>query len=164
MNKVSEDGKHVVFKAVDNETAPRELLTKLNWETIESLETSAMYYISKTCRLEPNFTFFCMKNLLITTKDPCDTIRHLNNFKFPNLKTFVVQAPIFVCCKPDYNTFIKNFIRDGIYPWLQYCIRKSYPYLDKFLVKHICQYVLLKPIVSPFEKYENVNKKIKTVF
>jgi hypothetical protein len=130
---------------------------------IETLSTNYMTNIIYTNKGKKSFDR--LQKLEITTEDPCWTLRQILKLQFPCLIEIFCKGKISGCCIDAFYTFTQNFVKNNILPWVQYGIRKCYPYLDKNVVKLICG-VLLKSAdyetwFSPTERNKQINKKKK---
>jgi hypothetical protein len=106
--------------------------------------------------------FSNLKHLTLTYRDPCASLWRSKFYKFPNLQTLDMPFQR-DCCKKELKLFTTRIIKENAYPWLCYCIKKSYPNLDKRLVKEICKYLVYVDIVEDWwqKEYEFLNKTLK---
>jgi len=140
---------------------PYNRVNTVDMTRVKTLSTNSASSLVTACKLSEGFCFTELHTLEITTGDPCCTIPSLCDFRYPSLRELIFKCPLLPCCDLSVRLFIRNFVKRNILPWVQYCIRKCYPFLDKNVVKLICD-ILLKSAdyetwLSPKEK----NKKLK---
>jgi len=130
---------------------------------IETLSTNYMTNIIYTNKGKKSFDR--LQKLEITTDDPCWTLRQILELQFPCLIEVSCKVMINGCCIDTFYTFTRNFVKNNILPWVQYCIRKCYPYLDKNVVKLICSVIWksadYETWLSGQKEKKDQNKKLK---
>ena len=120
---------------------PYNRVNTVDMTLVKKLVTNAASSLVTACKLLEGFCFTELHTLEITTANPCRTIPSLCDFRYPALRKLIFRCPLLPCCDLSVQLFIRNFVKHNILPWVQYCIRKCYPYLDKNVVKMICSVI-----------------------
>ncbi len=130
---------------------------------VETLKTDSAMSLTSACKLVNGFSFTNLCTLEILTDDPCCTLLPLCDFRYPSLQKLLFKYPqLRSCCNYSVQLFTQNFVKNNILPWVQYCIRKCYPSLDKNVVKLICSVIWksadYETWLSPKEKIKKLKK------